>query len=346
MNNVLKKRREELGKDINEIAEITRIKRSYLRAIEEDDFEKLPVEVYTKGYIREYAEFLAIPMEQAFEPYERYLEERRGAKGPEKKRTEMMPEQEHPEVAAVPSLPPETGFGEEERSASSASRKILWTVLFLFLAGLAGFYLLRSGVREAPLPPLPSPRTEPAPSPSVPPGDATGNALPESPAVQPALPETTSSPPAGGGGKPESRDDVLKKSEQSTPAEQRAKSPEPSGAPAAGPARAAAAHSLDISAKGRTWLQIVIDGSGKKEIILNPGEKVAYRVNENASVLIGNAAGVLLKFDGRQYEGLGGEGEVVRMDFPAAVASPVSPARKSAPGVPSSQPVTPESPRP
>lgn len=304
MSNILKKRREELGKDIDEIAGVTRIKKSYLRAIEEGDFEKLPVEVYTKGYIREYAEFLAIPMEQAFEPYERYLEDRKGVKGAEKKRAEAPPEEEKPEVFSAPSLPLGTGQGGETRSASSASRKIIRTVLILLIAGLAGFYFFGSGTKEAPLPPLP--QVEPVPPPTVPPGDAGDKALQEPPAAPSALPEI----------------------------------------PAAEAPRPAEAHSLNIAARERTWLQITIDGSGKREIILNSGEKVTYRVNENASVLIGNAAGVRMQFDGRPYENLGGKGEVVRMNFPGAVSLPVSPARKSAPETPLSQPATPESLRP
>jgi len=55
---ILKKRREELGYNLKEIAKTLRIRSDYLKAIEEETFEKLPVEVYTKGYIREYAKFL------------------------------------------------------------------------------------------------------------------------------------------------------------------------------------------------------------------------------------------------------------------------------------------------
>ncbi len=57
---ILKKRREDLGLDIKEISAQLRINPAYLIAIENDSFEKLPVEVYTKGYIRCYAEFLGV----------------------------------------------------------------------------------------------------------------------------------------------------------------------------------------------------------------------------------------------------------------------------------------------
>ncbi len=57
---ILKKRREELGQDLKEIAHTLKIRYDYLRALEAEDFEKLPVPVYTKGYIRDYAKFLDI----------------------------------------------------------------------------------------------------------------------------------------------------------------------------------------------------------------------------------------------------------------------------------------------
>src|SRR5208283_2750656 len=80
MSKLLKERREGLGKELQAIAEVTRIKGAYLRSIEEEEFEKLPVQVYTRGYIREYAEFLGIPADIALEPYEKYIRENKAGK--------------------------------------------------------------------------------------------------------------------------------------------------------------------------------------------------------------------------------------------------------------------------
>ncbi|MBI1810953.1 MAG: helix-turn-helix domain-containing protein, partial [Nitrospirae bacterium] len=66
---ILKKKREELGYNIKEIAKTLRIRSDYLKAIEEGTFEKLPVEVYTKGYIREYAKFLKIDPKAVIKAY-------------------------------------------------------------------------------------------------------------------------------------------------------------------------------------------------------------------------------------------------------------------------------------
>ncbi len=66
---ILKKKREELGYNLKEIAKTLRIRSDYLKAIEEETFEKLPVEVYTKGYIREYAKVLKADPEVVIRAY-------------------------------------------------------------------------------------------------------------------------------------------------------------------------------------------------------------------------------------------------------------------------------------
>jgi len=49
-----------LGVDINEVSETLKISSEYLLSIENDLFDKLPVAVYTVGYIRCYAKYLEI----------------------------------------------------------------------------------------------------------------------------------------------------------------------------------------------------------------------------------------------------------------------------------------------
>ena len=57
---IFKKRREELGIDIKEASDILKIGSEYLYAIENDIFDRLPVAVYTIGYIRCYAKYLDV----------------------------------------------------------------------------------------------------------------------------------------------------------------------------------------------------------------------------------------------------------------------------------------------
>lgn len=66
---VLRKKREELGKDLREISETLKIKHSYLKALEEDDFKNLPAEVYTKAYLLSYSKLLGLDPESILKTY-------------------------------------------------------------------------------------------------------------------------------------------------------------------------------------------------------------------------------------------------------------------------------------
>ncbi|MCH2109599.1 MAG: helix-turn-helix domain-containing protein [Polyangiaceae bacterium] len=65
--------RESLGIEIEEISKKTKISGSHLRAIEEEDFENLPAEVYTRGFLRQIAALLQIDPTQATRSYIRRL---------------------------------------------------------------------------------------------------------------------------------------------------------------------------------------------------------------------------------------------------------------------------------
>ncbi len=56
----LKKAREERGLTLEEVAEKTKIRHRYLEAIEKENFEIMPGNVYVKGFIRNYARFLGL----------------------------------------------------------------------------------------------------------------------------------------------------------------------------------------------------------------------------------------------------------------------------------------------
>lgn len=72
---LLKKRREELGLNVKEISALLKIREDYLSWIEEDCFDRLPVAVYTIGYIRCYANYLTIEPEPIIASYTGHLTE-------------------------------------------------------------------------------------------------------------------------------------------------------------------------------------------------------------------------------------------------------------------------------
>ncbi len=66
---ILKQRREELGRDLREIASYLKIRYDYLKALEDGETAKLPAEVYVKGYIQEYAKILNMDPEPLIAAY-------------------------------------------------------------------------------------------------------------------------------------------------------------------------------------------------------------------------------------------------------------------------------------
>lgn len=60
---ILQAGREKKGISLEEVAMATRIKKEFLEAIEENDFHKISSEVVTKGFIKNYAEFLGLSSE-------------------------------------------------------------------------------------------------------------------------------------------------------------------------------------------------------------------------------------------------------------------------------------------
>src|SRR6056297_2405113 len=66
----LKKARKSRGLSLDDIKNKSKIKKSYLEALENDNFEKLPGEVYTKVYIRGYAKIVGIDPKKILSEYE------------------------------------------------------------------------------------------------------------------------------------------------------------------------------------------------------------------------------------------------------------------------------------
>lgn len=67
IGSVLRHRREELHLTLEEVAEETKIRKSYILALEEDNFHELPGKVYVVGFVRNYARLLSLPVDPLLE---------------------------------------------------------------------------------------------------------------------------------------------------------------------------------------------------------------------------------------------------------------------------------------
>jgi cytoskeletal protein RodZ len=283
MSKLLKKQREALGTHIKEIASDTHIKESCLRALEDEDYEKLPNEVYTRGYIREYAKYLGLPIESVLAPYEKYLEMKRGAKGnkmdylaaviekAEQKNQQNVSRQEDHSAAFCNEVKTETESPRIERGREDGRAKrnrLIWKGFLLLLVVLAIIYQFvssKNGQKEIRYTPISS--EEPAQ---------------KELAVKPETPIVPANEP---------------KAKEKTISAQKMQ------------------HLLEIAAADTTWVRVVIDGIETKEALLKQGQRTTYKANNTFSIIVGNAGGATVKFDGQTLPG-GKKGQVVRRTLP------------------------------
>ncbi len=72
---------------------------------------------------------------------------------------------------------------------------------------------------------------------------------------------------------------------------------------------------LMIACQERTWVRIMIDDSEKKEFMMNPEEVVVLNAKDKFDLLIGNAGGVKLFYNGKDVGFTGETGEVKRVNL-------------------------------
>jgi hypothetical protein len=86
------------------------------------------------------------------------------------------------------------------------------------------------------------------------------------------------------------------------------------------PSAAGEAEMLKLQLKGhimeRTWVRISIDGLKSKEYVFGPSDTPEWKAEKGFELLIGNAVGIVLEFNGKKMDNLGKQGQVVRIKLP------------------------------
>jgi cytoskeletal protein RodZ len=73
---------------------------------------------------------------------------------------------------------------------------------------------------------------------------------------------------------------------------------------------------LQISALEDTWMKIIVDNQEPKEYNLRSGDQLEEEATMGYNMLIGNAAGLELKLNGKPLKISGKEGEIVNLQIP------------------------------
>ena len=278
-----RREREARGVSLEEIAEETKIGIRLLRAIENEQFDRLPGGIFNKSFVRQYARYLGLDEETAIREY---LQAVGSAREPA------------PSQRSAPLEPPVLSSG------ISYPRIIAAAVgLGVLVAGIAyGLYRLQAHWTAAPAsrgedssksisastPPRPAPLpTEPqsAPSPVVP-SPSLGAGPADFPAASSSSPAVASAPSIA------SVPSVL----------------QPSGQAESSPPREGL--QLRIDSRGPVWLSITADGAKQWQGTLRPNQTREVQATESVRLTVGDAGAVELTLNGKPLPPLGRSGEV------------------------------------
>lgn len=155
LGQILRSKREEQGLTLKDAEDVLSIRVKYLEALEQENFAVIPGDVYTKGFLRNYANYLGLNAEEMVQKYKDILASR------EKIETEIIEE------------PPHSSQRKAKRSGLSLGFGI--AALLLVVAGATYFgypYLMQKAPENnlnvtpksaAPLPQPPVPQAQPVP---------------------------------------------------------------------------------------------------------------------------------------------------------------------------------------
>jgi cytoskeleton protein RodZ len=73
---------------------------------------------------------------------------------------------------------------------------------------------------------------------------------------------------------------------------------------------------LTANVKSRTWISISIDDMSVNEYLFQPGQTPRWTAEKGFNILVGNAAGIEFSLNGKEVGNLGAQGQVVRVQLP------------------------------
>ncbi|KAF0181040.1 MAG: hypothetical protein FD164_1591 [Nitrospirae bacterium] len=311
MASFLKEKRIASGKQLTEIAAVTRVRANYLKAIEEEQYDELPIPVYTRGYIREYARALDVDPAADLQQYEHFLagsEKGAGFPASPSPRNNTAVTSAPSNGDPSPAEPPRVTLTAEREiqlaETTSGGRSLKTSLAFFAVLVIVGGIVLYQMFGASSLPVLQNPK------PDVILKEPVVIRTSDAPAM-PADPQTPQLPAAA---KPEPQ-------QVSIPAPLPTV-PQQSAVPAAQKTSGIGKkHQLMITAVDKVWVQVILDRTDKKEMLLNPGDTQRFDAQENVRLWIGNAAGLKIAFDGKEIDHGGKSGQSLRLVLPEA-ASP------------------------
>ncbi len=308
----LRREREMRGVSLEEISATTKINLRFLQALEAEDFARIPGGLFTRSFLRTYADYLGLDTERILAEYHLVA----------------------PQPVEGFSNFNKIGLAQPRRG--SLGRFVPLLIALPLLA--TGYMLYRYSHRTpeipvnvqvaVPVPNPPVPTTQnPAASPSAQgsgPGATTSGAQDGTNSA--AQPDKTSSPrdeslmgaqQSPGGGQPSlnapSAAGTVATGVGSAPGNRE----EPTSAAPAGPTAASQGGEgelvLEVATTERAWVAIDADGKTIFQRTLDPNDTKTFTAKDSFEVWTGNAQGTVLTLNGAKQKSLGREGEIKRV---------------------------------
>ncbi len=311
----LKRERELRGITLDAVHEVTRVQKKHLVALEADDYGSLPHPTFVKGFIKAYCHMLGLDENDAVLRYDIFTRES-GGEG----------------VSADAARETADDRPVDRGARSSRNNLIIGASVAAGIVLILIFYAVSS--REPAEPePVPVAAVESSEEGAAPSEEAVKGApetvekeveRPSAPAPQPkASPkaEVAAKAPAAAPPPP------AKVEEARTPvAEPAAQALAPAPAPADDKkaTKASGRHTLLARAIDTVWVQLSIDNGEPFDVMLRSGEELTWTAINGFSLVVGNAAGVVIVVDGEEMPPLGAKGEVVRLKLPEKPSAPAT----------------------
>lgn len=271
--------RKKKGLDYDQIYLMTRLRPTILEALESEDWEHLPAPVLVTGYIRSYARALGLEENRALALYQK--------------------------VAALETKP----LRALSEIPKTGKRLYLLVFLILPLLALAAAYYAWKEYPD-------TERVSRSPATLSSTGDDVSKPKrPQEPSRKPGPAVMNGQKEAVGDPEPvpEQAEPTMSAEEEGISASVAERRPVDSPS---SPEAEVRKMLLKAMVRERTWVRISIDDNPSKEYILSPDTHHEWRAKQGFDLLIGNAGGIDLEFNGEKIENLGDPGQVVRMRLP------------------------------
>ena len=278
---LLRTSREDRHIDLDAVVKAIKVRRHYLEALENEEWEKLPSRVFVKGFVRSYAEFLGLDTETVVEDYQKAAP------------------RERYQPQALQSITTRSTMWRRIIGISFLVLVLIGVIIYLkgngmSIIGEAFRYLDTQSVTEQKEVKIEREDVE------ILDEEAADRVFAGQAQIEDEQLEEITSGTEGEA----AQDSVVVLDEGAIAKEAGDEQP------------LSPRFVLTATVTAKTWLSIAVDREPAKEYLFQPGETFRWTAEEGFDMVVGNAGGIEFFLNGSPIGELGPEGKVVRLELP------------------------------